>query len=73
MRQLFLRMTAVMAAVLLSCANLWAESSGTCGDNLTWTLDDNGVLTLSGKGEMYNYRFNSGSPWENLSIVFRAL
>jgi hypothetical protein len=22
--------------------------AGTCGDNLTWTLDDNGVLTLTG-------------------------
>ena len=26
--------------------------SGKCGDNVTWTLDANGVLTLSGKGNM---------------------
>ena len=26
--------------------------SGTCGDNLTWTLDSDGVLTINGKGEM---------------------
>jgi hypothetical protein len=28
---------------------------GTCGangDNLTWTLDDEGLLTISGEGEM---------------------
>ena len=25
---------------------------GTCGDNLTWTLDENGLLTISGTGEM---------------------
>ena len=26
--------------------------SGKCGDNVKWTLDANGVLTLSGKGNM---------------------
>ena len=30
-------------------------SSGTCGDNLTWTLDDVGTLTISGTGPMENY------------------
>ncbi|MDO5137435.1 MAG: leucine-rich repeat protein [Oscillospiraceae bacterium] len=30
-------------------------ASGTCGDNLTWTLDDSGTLTISGTGEMENY------------------
>ncbi len=29
--------------------------SGTCGDNLTWTLSDDGVLTISGSGTMRNY------------------
>ena len=31
-----------------------AEDSGTCGDNLTWTLDDIGTLTISGTGDMYD-------------------
>ena len=30
-------------------------SSGTTGD-CTWTLDDNGVLTISGNGNMGDYR-----------------
>lgn len=40
-----------------------AKDNGKCGDNLTWTLN-NGTLTISGTGEMYNYD-NSGntSPW----------
>lgn len=38
-----------------------AAESGTCGDNITWTLKD-GALTLSGSGEMYNYGNKSG-PW----------
>lgn len=32
--------------------------SGTCGENLTWVLEDN-TLTISGSGEM-----DDGAPWE---------
>ncbi len=28
------------------------EISGTCGDGLTWTIDDSGKLTITGTGEM---------------------
>ena len=34
-----------------------AATSGTCGDNLTWTLDDAGTLTISGTGAMANYEY----------------
>lgn len=42
-----------------------AATSGTCGDNLTWTLDSNGLLTISGTGAMKDYYNQSdyGSPW----------
>ena len=44
-------------------------ASGTCGDNLTWTLDDTGTLTISGTGEMDDYlRTDDTSkcaPWKN--------
>ena len=33
-----------------------ATFSGTCGDNITWTLDDNGVLNICGSGEMSSLR-----------------
>ena len=36
---------------------------GTCGDNLTWTLDDAGTLTISGTGEMYDFYWYDDSPW----------
>ena len=29
------------------------QTEGQCGDNLTWSIDENGVLTISGSGEMY--------------------
>ena len=35
--------------------------NGVCGDNLTWVLA-NGVLTISGTGEMYDYDWGS-APW----------
>ncbi|MBR5942114.1 MAG: leucine-rich repeat protein, partial [Clostridia bacterium] len=43
-------------------------SSGTCGDNLTWTLED-GVLAISGTGKMYDYSTISNSaPWDSKSF-----
>ncbi len=43
-----------------------AATSGTCGDNLTWTFD-NGTLTISGTGEMKNYsgNLNQSAPWHS--------
>lgn len=42
----------------------FAENSGTCGDNLTWTLAEDGTLTISGTGEMYDYEIvDNLSPW----------
>ncbi|MBQ7682615.1 MAG: leucine-rich repeat domain-containing protein, partial [Oscillibacter sp.] len=38
--------------------------SGTCGDNLTWTLA-NGTLTVSGTGAMTNYDTASAAPWND--------
>lgn len=46
-----------------------AAASGTCGasgSNLTWTLDDDGVLTISGTGDMADYSnegTTSTAPW----------
>ena len=44
-----------------------AATTGTCGENLTWTLDDEGTLTISGTGDMDNYSFDGG-PWHTTSI-----
>ena len=59
-----LRWLTVFAVVLLAlgCAAALAETSGTCGDDLTWVLDDAGTLTISGTGCMYDCRYDS-LPW----------
>ena len=39
-----------------------------CGEGLTWSLED-GVLTVSGRGEMYDY----GAAWQDFSMRFHTL
>lgn len=42
-------------------------ASGECGadgDNLTWTLDSDGLLTISGEGAMKDYEGSEYSPWD---------
>ena len=46
-----------------------AATSGICGENLTWELDEEGTLTISGTGEMYDYEY-PGAPWEMVDIEF---
>ena len=42
-------------------------ASGTCGDNLTWKLDDGGTLTISGKGAMTGWVDSDFAPWKTYS------
>ena len=44
---------------------LWAYGNcGAEGDNLTWILDDVGILTISGTGDMANYSYSKDfAPW----------
>ncbi len=48
--------------VMLVTAEAEILSSGTCGDNLTWTLDSQGTLTISGTGDMWDYS-GYDTPW----------
>ena len=42
-------------------------ASGTCGENLTWVLGDDGVLTIKGTGEMCSYSSSFTAPWYDKS------
>ena len=57
-----LTLSLIVGAIPFSLAT-YAVASGTCGENLTWTLDG-GTLTISGTGEMKNYYKSSPRPWE---------
>ena len=53
----------ILLIALLMGLSAKAESSGTCGPNLKWHLTDDGVLTISGKGEMYDYSDDNRELW----------
>ncbi|MCD8054101.1 MAG: leucine-rich repeat protein, partial [Lachnospiraceae bacterium] len=38
-------------------------AAGSCGGNLTWVLSEDGVLTVSGTGEMTSWTEESLAPW----------
>ena len=78
-RLLTVLLTVALAVVLLAVGVSAAEivDSGNCGDNLTWTLDSEGTLTISGNGSMENYDpYDENqddeyegyrTPWESMS------
>lgn len=45
-----------------------AEKSGSCGPNLKWYLTYDGVLIISGKGEMYDYKSINDRVWEKTHV-----
>ena len=51
----------VQALPIASAAEV--TDSGSCGENLTWTLNTDGLLTISGTGEMKDY---INAPWNGL-------
>ena len=61
-RLLSLFIAFVMVLTLIPAATVTAHAetvaSGECGDNLTWTLDDQGTLTISGTGKMWDWYIN---------------
>ena len=68
----------LMIASLLPATALAADivASGTCGaegdgSNLTWTLDSEGVLTISGSGDMHDYVYSS--PWHENGNQIRSV
>lgn len=70
-------LSAVLAiCMLLTIAPITAfasTGSGTCGDNISWELDDSGTLTLTGSGAMRDYAYSDYfgedvSPWREYKI-----
>ena len=62
---LFVIMLALVTAFwfLTTKAEAAVTENGTCGDNLTWTLDDQGTLVISGTGEMTEFKSADGEYW----------
>ena len=77
---------AMIATAIFSVSTVTAAevANGTCGSDLTWTLDDAGTLTISGTGLMYNYSTNNkenedgtitdySAPWINYAADIKKV
>lgn len=65
MKGKFLSLTLVLC-LLISIFGVdiaFAETSGTCGYNLTWTIEED-TLYINGTGEMTDYLNYYDSPWK---------
>ena len=69
---LILAMTSLLISLFAPFVSA-AEASGTCGGNLSWTLTEAGVLTISGTGEMSNYSELYTAPWYSHKAEIRMI
>ena len=70
------KLLTLFLALAASVGTLFAQS-GTCGDNLTWTLSS-GTLTISGTGAMTNYTYSNSSgkpntPWYSYNSSIKTV
>ena len=89
---MFSKTAMMLLFVLLTSATAWAEkgdvvATGMCGDNLTWTLTENGeaditynsgtytplTLTITGTGAMTDYAGSGDTPWWSNSTAITHL
>ena len=51
-----------------------SADSGSCGDNVTWNLSADGVLTISGTGKMAQYAQPEDVPWfPKCAYIYKAV
>lgn len=69
------RFTALLISILMilqmfvvAVAAEETTTSGTCGENVTWTLA-NGVLTISGTGPIKDFGYSEEKPWDTTAIT----
>ena len=71
---LFAATVASLICILCLTASAAEIASGTCGKNLTWSLDDKGLLTISGTADMDNWTMTSKVPWnKNKTAIKEAV
>ena len=62
---------AMMASIGIMQAEIY---SGTCGENLTWSLNtEDSVLTISGTGAMADFPNNTHAPWNGYSSLIQSI
>lgn len=54
-------------------ASVATTTSGICGNNLTWSLDSEGVLRISGSGDMTDWENETNSPFSQFSSTINKV
>ena len=74
-RYIFLMLILCMVLTLLPVPASAATvlGSGQAGDDITWTMYDDGTLVFSGSGDMFYYSGNVGIPWLEAPIEITAV
>ena len=76
MKKIIYLILAVLTVALLATTVLAAGTevaSGSCGENLTWKLDGEGTLTISGTGAMAMYSRVEPAPWYEMADDIKTL
>lgn len=63
---------ALMLSLIFSVSAAEVIASGVCGENLTWALDNEGTLTISGTGDMWDWSYN-GTPWSIYTPIIKKV
>lgn len=71
-RLLSILLVLLMALTLLPLGAL-ADENSKCGESLTWNLDEIGILTISGTGDMYNYSSADPAPWNEHCLEITSI
>ena len=72
MKRAIFRLTLLLSVFFAATTPAIADMNGRCGDNMTWNLSKDGVLTISGSGMMND--FGSGNtPWRPELVRFLEL
>jgi hypothetical protein len=69
------KFTLLFAVACMFMATTFAQTSGTCGTNLTWTLTGSGTnltLTITGTGAMTDYVSYSSVPWYSQQTLIKT-
>ncbi len=65
-KQFFFMRAAMSLLVMLCSLGAWADDSGSCGTNVTYSyVESTHTLTISGSGAMADYEYSSQLPWRS--------
>ena len=68
------RRAAVLLLVMLCSLGAWADNSGSCGDNVTYSyVESTHTLTISGTGAMEDYEYSYDRPWDSYVYQIKTI